>query len=342
MACLYSSMSWQGGRISLVRASGQKSSLILSTAPPGFVFEDSVLGVVLANLVLLLRQSVDWFEDLVEMMTKFNQDMYTKMRAKKNEPLSTLGKRRVRVVDQGLPAALAANVTVPTRVASLATSVEEITLLKKKARVVKGKEKASSRSSCVWDDVDLTQTRAQEVFSNDELNTFSGVPPNEIGVLGETIHITLEYLSQEARVSSTKVKAKGLEVELLKRKKDLIAAMDEANTTKEKAKVLSNVMRAKRQLTLEKDEQLQAAKERTKKYNTVLFSWYYKGFELLRRFLVKHPIGVDLEELDLEVVDKEMVVDEAAQSSQAVQDPVATPEGDTPKPIDVDGREAAI
>ena len=72
-------------------------------------------------------------------------------------------------------------------------------------------------------------------------------------VIGETIHITLEYLSQEARVSSTEAKAKGLEVELSKLRKDLIVAMDEANTTKEKAKVLSDDLRVERQLTLKKD-----------------------------------------------------------------------------------------
>ena len=75
---------------------------------------------------------------------------------KKNEPLSALGKRVVRVVDQGSPATPTATVTGPTRVASLATLVEEITPLKKKARVAdKRKEKASSRSSSIWDDVDL-------------------------------------------------------------------------------------------------------------------------------------------------------------------------------------------
>ena len=70
--------------------------------------------------------------------------------------------------------------------------------------------------------------------------------------------------------------------------------MDEANTVKEKAKVLGDDLKAERQLTLEKDEQLQVAKEKiktvaakavkafqqTEKYNTVLFNWYYKGFEL--------------------------------------------------------------
>ena len=49
-----------------------------------------------------------------------------------------------------------------------------------------------------------------------------------------------------------------------KLRKDLISAMDEANTSKEKVKVLSDDLRAKRQLTLEKDEQVQATKERVK------------------------------------------------------------------------------
>ena len=62
--------------------------------------------------------------------------------------------------------------------------------------------------------------------------------------------------------------------------------------------------------------------QQTEEYSTVLFNWYFKGFELLRRYLVKHPIGVDLPSLDLEVVDQEMAVDEAAQS--------LAPEGDTP------------
>ena len=49
-------------------------------------------------------------------------------------------------------------------------------------------------------------------------------------------------------------------------------------------------------------------------YNTVLFNWYFKGFKLLRKYLVKHPSGVDLGKLDLEEVDQEIAADEAAQS----------------------------
>ena len=91
-------------------------------------------------------------------------------------------------------------------------------------------------------------------------------------------------------------------------KKKLIDSMDEANTLKENAKTLSDDLRIEHQLTLEKDDQLLAAKKKLKtiaarpvkafqqidEYNTVLYSWYFKGFELLRRHLVKHPTGVDL------------------------------------------------
>ena len=77
---------------------------------------------------------------------------------------------------------------------------------------------------------------------------------------------------------------------------------------------------------VEKDEQLLAAKEKIKtivakavkafqqidEHNTMLFSWYFKEFELLRRYLVKHSVGVDMENLDLEEVDREMATDKAS------------------------------
>ena len=44
----------------------------------------------------------------------------------------------------------------------------------------------------------------------------------------------------------------------------------------------------------------------------MLFNWYFKGFELLRRYFIKHPFRVDLENLDLEEVDTEMAANEAS------------------------------
>ena len=64
------------------------------------------------------------------MTTKFNQEMYyAKMRARKNEPLSKLGKRVVLVVEKGTPVTPVASDLKAVRVTSPATSVEEITLV---------------------------------------------------------------------------------------------------------------------------------------------------------------------------------------------------------------------
>ena len=155
-----------------------------------------------------------------------------------------------------------------------------------------------------------------------------------IQVLGESLHITSEYLASEAKVESAQSHVSSLEAENSKLRKELIAAMDNANQAKEKLRTLMDELRVERELTKDKDEQIAAARERAKgvapkavegfqqtdKYNTVLFSWYFKGFELLRRYFIKYPSGVDLEKLDLEEVDKEMAADEAAQSSVAETD----------------------
>ena len=125
-----------------------------------------------------------------------------------------------------------------------------------------------------------------------------------------------------------------MEAENSKLKKELIAAMDDANQAKEKLRTLTDKLRVEWELTKEKDGQLAAAKERAKglaakavegfqqtdEYNTILFSWYFKGFDLLRRYFIKHPSGVDLEKLDLEDIDKEMAADKTAQSSAVETD----------------------
>ena len=55
-----------------------------------------------------------------------------------------------------------------------------------------------------------------------------------------------------------------LEAESSMLKKNLIDSMGEATTLKEKVKTLSDELRAERQLTLEKNEQLLGAKEKLK------------------------------------------------------------------------------
>ena len=57
-------------------------------------------------------------------------------------------------------------------------------------------------------------------------------------MLGESPHLTSEYLALKAKVESAWSHASSLEVENSKLKKDLIIAMGEANAMKEKLKVI--------------------------------------------------------------------------------------------------------
>ena len=96
---------------------------------------------------------------------KFNQSMYAQRRAKKNEPLSNLGAKNVKVMDKGASVTLVTPVTPDietTRTASPTTSVEEIPPQRKRQRTgEKEKEKANSRLSNVWDDAGVAMARAQ-------------------------------------------------------------------------------------------------------------------------------------------------------------------------------------
>ena len=233
------------------------------------------------------------------MTTKFNQGMYTNMRAKKNEPFSSLEKRKMRVVEKGVSITPPALVTEPSRIVSLTTSMEEITPLRKKQRVDnKGKDKVDSRSSSVFYDAGLAVARAQDAFTTGELRVFSGMPSNEVvghhihklvqvvylcnftlfffffciflnvgfsfQVLGGSLHIILEYLTHEAKVASVVSRVEALEADNSKLKNNLISTMDKVNNIKEKDNVLGDDLRVKRKLTLGKDEQLQAAKKKVK------------------------------------------------------------------------------
>ena len=108
-------------------------------------------------------------------------------------------------------------------------------------------------------------------------------------------------------------------------------------------------------MTLEKDEQLLGVKaslkmiaarsieafQTTNKYNSVLFSWYFKGFELLRRYLVKHPSGMDMGKLDLEEVDQEMAAGEATHSfATEIDAPESAPANEVPESAPADDTRA--
>ena len=121
-------------------------------------------------------------------MTKFNKDMYAKMRSKKDKPLSSIGKKGVRVMGKG-PSVTPVTSTTPivsgvetVRTASPATSVEEIpTPSSKRPRILgKEKEKVDSHSSTVWGDEGLAVDRAHGVVTAEDLKVFTDVPFNVV------------------------------------------------------------------------------------------------------------------------------------------------------------------
>ena len=81
-------------------------------------------------------------------------------------------------------------------------------------------------------------------------------------MLGESLHLTSEYLASKGKVESARSHASSLEVENSKLKKELIAVKNVANLAKEKLRILTKELRVERELTKEKDEQLAAARER--------------------------------------------------------------------------------
>ena len=96
------------------------------------------------------------------MTSKFNKDMHTKIKAKKNEPLSSIGQKTLRindkererekeVVERGSP--------TPTldegRTASPAIFPEEVPAPKKRKTGYKGKEKMGSN---IWADAEAAMT----------------------------------------------------------------------------------------------------------------------------------------------------------------------------------------
>ena len=122
------------------------------------------------------------------MRTKFNKDMYAKMRAKKSEPLLNIGKKTVRVTGRGSFGVPATSVTPvissaeTTRTTSPSTSMEELpTPVSKRPRLSKReKEKADPRSSTIWGDKRLALDRAHGVMTAEDHKLFSRVPSNTV------------------------------------------------------------------------------------------------------------------------------------------------------------------
>ena len=110
------------------------------------------------------------------------------MRVKKDEPLSNIGKKTMRITGNG-PSVVPVTSITPvvfgvetTRTTSPSTSVEELpTPVSKRPRLSeREKEKADPRSSTIWSDERLVVDRAHGVVTAEDLKVFSGLPLNTV------------------------------------------------------------------------------------------------------------------------------------------------------------------
>ena len=143
------------------------------------------------------------------------------------------------------------------------------------------------------------------------------------------MHITTQYLANEEKAVVANSKVEALEAEASGLRNDLGVAMDALIALKERTKILTEQLEFEKLVVKQKDDLLASVGQRmkvivakavtafqtTEEYNTILFQWYFKGFELLRRYMIKHGSGVDLENLDFKAVDREMEEDEVTQAS---------------------------
>ena len=223
------------------------------------------------------------------MTTKFNKEMYKKIKEKKNEPLSHIGQRRLRITDKEKEKEVVERGSSTPALdldeglaASLDISVEEVARPSKKQKVVnKGKEKVGAS---VWSDAETAMDHANELLTPGEIKEISNVPSHEMvsrhvhklvqvilhifvpffvlncstifidfggtfchKVLGETMHITTQYLANEEKVVVANLKVEALEAEASGLRKDLIAAMDSLNTSKGQIQVLTEQLESEKQ-----------------------------------------------------------------------------------------------
>ena len=120
-------------------------------------------------------------------------------------------------------------------------------------------------------------------------------------------------------------KVESLEAKSSKLRKDLIETMDQVMKAKEKVKELKDVLKVEKRLVIQKDEEVQAALLKTDEehekviakflefdhFSNLQFVQYFKGFELLCRWMMKHHSQVvDFANLYFKAIDTEILADE--------------------------------
>ena len=123
------------------------------------------------------------------MTSKFNKEMYKKVREKKNEPLFSIGQRKLRFTDKEKEKEREKEIiergsSTPIleleegQAASPGVSIEEVARPLKKQKVgSKGKEEVGSS---IWFDAEAAMDRANELLTPGEMKEISSIPSHQM------------------------------------------------------------------------------------------------------------------------------------------------------------------
>ena len=123
------------------------------------------------------------------MTSKFNKEMYKKIKEKKNEPFSSIGQKKLRFTDKEKEKEKEKEMVergsstpilelVDGQEASPGISVEEVARPFKRQKLgSKGKEKVGSS---VWSNAEVAVDRANEFFTLGEMKEISSTPSHEM------------------------------------------------------------------------------------------------------------------------------------------------------------------
>ena len=129
------------------------------------------------------------------MTSKFNKDMYAKIKGKKNDPLSSIGQKTLRITNKEKKKETAKrSSSTPTLnegwTASPAISIEEVPPPPKRWKIgYKGKEKMGFS---VWTGAEAAMAKANELLTPEEMREISLVPSHEM--VNQHIHKLIQVI----------------------------------------------------------------------------------------------------------------------------------------------------
>nr|POE78113.1 hypothetical protein CFP56_37905 [Quercus suber] len=259
------------------------------------------------------------------MATRYSKDKYARIKNLKNEPLANLtsGSKKRKLGDEKAEVSFpnpSVHVTPPSPTLSLEViaAIPSVTCARGKSKI----------GMSVWDDPATALGHAHNVITSDKLKSLSSVPSHElvsrhihklVQVLGDSLRITTDYLNVEEKVVMASSIAESVEAECSQLKKDLIAlAIQKAEEIQ--AALLK---------TDEKREKVIQKFKQSKEFSDLQFLQYFKGFELLRCWTMKHHSSamnfssLDFEKIDTEVLEEEVKELEEAESGVSEKDKAA-------------------